>query len=243
VSFESEIYDETTKPLGRIPAMKRLQQEVLARHKWEAANPELTALINAARDEDERRTRDLEAARAMAQFRERMPERLGKMGVPKLVIDALNAPNHTTATEHVAAWKASDRAFLLLLGGPGTGKTVAAASALIEAPAHSSVFTQAIDIARLSDFNVEHAHELDRVSDARFLVLDDLGTEHANDFWISRLDGIINHRYGQKLRTIITSNLDAERFKKQYGERIADRIRQVGIVRACGNESMRRLRT
>lgn len=228
------------KPIYSLPRISRLREELEARRQWESQNPELAAAWNAAWREDDERRREKEVEAAREVFRQNMPFRLERMGVPALVIAALGSNVRTQAIEHVEAWKESGKAFLLLLGGVGTGKTVAAASTLIEAPAHSSAFVHALDVARLSDFNPEHAHELDRVTEAKHLVLDDLGTEHANDFWVARLDGIVNHRYGRGLTTIITSNLDAARFKKQYGERIADRIRQVGMIRSCGNESMRR---
>lgn len=230
----------TPLQLGRFARFHELLRQLAERQQWEAENPELTADWNAAWLEDEQRTRILEAEVARKQFRENMPYRLERMGVPPLAVDALKANLQTAAMSHVEVFMRSDRLILLLLGGPGTGKTVAAASALIEAPAHSSVFAQAVDVARLSDYNVEHMHELERVTEAKLLVLDDLGAEHANDFWVSRLDGIINHRYGHKRRTVITSNLDAQRFKKQYGERIADRVREVGMVKSCGNQSLRK---
>lgn len=233
--------EKTPRPMAAFPLMSRLRAELHARHKWEAENPDLAKAWDEAWAEEDNRRREREADEARRQFRANMPFRLERMGVPALVIEILERSNlETPAAKFVTEFLEADKSILLLLGGPGTGKTIAAASALIEAPTHSSVFVQATDVARLSDFNVEHAHELDRVTEARFLVLDDLGAEHANDFWVSRLDGIINHRYARKLRTIITSNLDAPRFKKQYGERIADRIRQVGIVRSCGDKSMRR---
>lgn len=227
-------------PMAGFPLMTRFRAQLQARLQWEAENPDMAKAWNEAWLEDETRNREIEAEESRKRFVANMPERLQRMGVPALVIDALRAQIRTPAMEHVMAFNGSSKSILLLLGGPGTGKTVAAASSLIEAPTHSSVYAQAIDVARLSDFNVEHAHELDRVTEARLLVLDDLGAEHANDFWISRLDGIVNRRYAGKLRTIITSNLDAARFKKQYGERIADRIRQVGMVKSCGNVSMRK---
>jgi DNA replication protein DnaC len=233
--------DDTPSAFGAFPRMKLLRLRLEERHRWEAENPELAKAWEDAWTEDEHREREIEAEAARVQFRENMPFRLERIGVPSLVIDALsNSVIETVSVQHVRSFCASDRQILLLLGGPGTGKTVAAASALIEAPMHSSVFTHAADVARLSDFNVEHAHEMDRINEAKFLVLDDLGVEHANDFWVSRFDGILNQRYGNKRKTIITSNLDAERFKRQYGVRVSERIHQVGVVKSCGNKSMRR---
>ena len=231
--------DSEFKPIASLPKLSELREKLAARHKWEAENPELARAWHEAFLEDDRRQREIEAERAREQFRQNMPFRLERIGVPSKVIDALRIGLETPAMAHVEAWRDSGRPFLLLLGGVGTGKTVAACSSLVEAPMHSSAFVHVLDVARLSDFNQEHAHELSRISEARLLVMDDRGTELASDFWVARLDGIINHRYANKLRTVITSNLDPARFKKQYGERIADRIREVGLIRSCGNESMR----
>jgi len=71
------------------------------------------------------------------------------------------------------------------------------------------------------------------------LVLDDLGTERPSDVWLSLLDELIDRRYGDGQKTILTSNLDVEAFKSRYGERICDRIRHDGVIAGAGAESLR----
>ena len=60
------------------------------------------------------------------------------------------------------------------------------------------------------------------------LVIDDLGVEYIdkNGFFLSRLDELIDARWGNFKRTIITTNLNRKDFQDRYDQRITDRIRQ-----------------
>src|SRR5690606_41573051 len=51
---------------------------------------------------------------------------------------------------------------------------------------------------------------------------------------------LIDDRHEMRRPTVITSNLSPEEFRQRYGERIADRIRQMGLVVLCVGESLRR---
>jgi DNA replication protein DnaC len=74
------------------------------------------------------------------------------------------------------------------------------------------------------------------------LVIDDLGGEYLdkNGFYMGLLDEIVNERQGNKQATVLTTNLNLEKFHERYGERIYDRIKQGGRFVACGNVSMRK---
>lgn len=74
------------------------------------------------------------------------------------------------------------------------------------------------------------------------LAIDDLGREYADMHgrWASELDLLIDDRHEMRRPTVITSNISLEEFKERYGERIADRIRQAGLVVSCAGESLRR---
>lgn len=56
------------------------------------------------------------------------------------------------------------------------------------------------------------------------LVLDDLGTERMSDWVAEKLFIIINHRYSNNLRTVITSNISIDELARRVGERIVWRI-------------------
>jgi DNA replication protein DnaC len=94
-------------------------------------------------------------------------------------------------------------------------------------------------LARVSRYKSEEMEPLERCS---ILVIDDLGMEYADEkgSFLATLDGIFNARYANKLRTVITTNLNRGSFKPRYGERIADRIRESGRFVELAGESLRR---
>jgi DNA replication protein DnaC len=59
-------------------------------------------------------------------------------------------------------------------------------------------------------------------------------------WFVRALASIVDARYAACLKTIMTTNLNAERFKATYGERIADRIRESGRFRDVAGQSVRR---
>lgn len=84
----------------------------------------------------------------------------------------------------------------------------------------------------------------DEVRKVYALAIDDLGREYSDQHgrWLAEIDLLIDDRHEMRLPTVITSNLSPEEFRQRYGERIADRIRQMGLVVLCSGESLRRNR-
>lgn len=84
----------------------------------------------------------------------------------------------------------------------------------------------------------------DEVRKVYALAIDDLGREYSDQHgrWLAELDLLIDDRHEMRRPTVITSNLSPEEFRQRYGERIADRIRQMGLVVLCSGESLRRNR-
>ncbi|HSH50403.1 MAG TPA: ATP-binding protein [Bacteroidales bacterium] len=68
---------------------------------------------------------------------------------------------------------------------------------------------------------------LEHYSNLDFLILDDLGTEQTTDWSLNILRMIINNRYENLLRTIITSNLDLEELSVQVDDRVSSRISEM----------------
>lgn len=66
------------------------------------------------------------------------------------------------------------------------------------------------------------------VKDVEFLVLDDLGAERMTEWIGEQLFSIVNHRYNERLLTVVTSNYSpkeiAYRMDDMQGERIMSRI-------------------
>lgn len=154
--------------------------------------------------------------------------------VLKVVLDG--NPVETEAVKLLRAAFARDEKICLVVlqGGVGCGKSCSAALWAIE---HGARWITAKDLARTSTYD----DDFRSVERARRLVIDDLGTEYADQkgFFLSNLDGLIDARYADELPTVITTNVSAAEFKSRYGERIADRIRGSGAWVEVGGGSLR----
>jgi DNA replication protein DnaC len=121
---------------------------------------------------------------------------------------------------------------LLLIGTTGTGKThltTAIAREIIE---------RGFEVIYDSAQNVVAAFEYDRFKsgygqyeargekylECELLILDDLGTEFANQFTVSCLYNLLNTRLNKGLPTIISTNLGAGELLSRYEDRIYSRI-------------------
>ena len=146
---------------------------------------------------------------------------------------------------------------LVLAGQPGRGKSIAAAYWL-KRLAYDWIVEKFEDgeenMGQRSIFTGQHwwsAQEVSRVSsrdavlstlmNRNNIVIDDLGTEYLDTkgHTLHRFDELITRRYSNYKRTIITTNLNMEGFKKRYGARIFSRIGDGGIFHGVTGESLR----
>ena len=118
----------------------------------------------------------------------------------------------------------------LFVGGTGLGKThlsTSVAKTVIER-GHDVLYVSSIGM--MSDFenirfgNREKAKDIDRYYDADLLIIDDLGTEIANNFTRSYLYEVINTRINNRRCTIINTNLTKNEIEERYSERITSRL-------------------
>lgn len=194
--------------------------------------PEEEAEIERSRAEYEERKR-LDAIAATRAW-------LLKSGVPAKDIGIAmgeREPSETEAMVQMRRWAASDATMLVLSGEKGCGKTTAA-SWLLGQP---KAFGRMVTASRLVRVDVYDDAVVDEFAKSDLLVIDDLGMEFsdAKGFFMAFLDGLIDERYRQCRRTVITTNLPSEPFKARYGERIADRLRECGKFVGLTSKSMR----
>lgn len=129
--------------------------------------------------------------------------------------------------------KEESRRNLAFFGGTGLGKThlsSAIAGALIEKGV-DVYYAGALQM--VSDFEAqrfgsgttgEELMETSRYLDCELLIIDDLGTEIANQFTASVIYNVINTRLSRKLATVLSSNLMQADFRKRYWDRITSRV-------------------
>jgi DNA replication protein DnaC len=212
----------------------------------------------AATTDDEFAAEDSEAlSRAIARDSEerieRIKRRLWDFKIPEKDHERLLAGVSKTASVSAAeAAVDGDLGILVLSGSRGVGKTVAAGHWLLEMAERRNrggLFLDATQLVRWSRYDEAEMRKIERVG---ALVIDDLGIEYDDKFGAFRsfVDGLVNARYSARMPTLITTNLPAEDFKRgdqtvegfksRYGERVADRIREVGKFFELGGESLRK---
>lgn len=122
--------------------------------------------------------------------------------------------------------------WLVLSGTLGTGKTHLAScvhDAVIRA-GRTAVFVTAPEVigSGVGADDELGKHKFDMAANADVLILDDLGVEHATQWSFSRVGELIDFRYRRRAPTVITTNLRLSEFAKRYGERVTDRIGEMG---------------
>lgn len=123
----------------------------------------------------------------------------------------------------------TNSANIFMLGNPGLGKTHLSLS--IAKTVLEKGYTVAYDsiINYLNAINREHygrsdGDTLSTLLEVDLLVLDDLGSEPENSFYVSTIYNIINTRLNRGLPTIISSNISREEIQSRYNDRIVSRL-------------------
>ncbi len=214
--------------------------------------------------EDRARRRVAEDAARYALEKERIEVELGgllgKMGVPSRYAELIECQcDEESDWKETPAVKAVEEAlkersvFIVLAGACGVGKTAAAVHWLRKRTGHfgfvhllgrgkpdqdTSLFVTAEHLATWPRYKRK---EMARLEEAFCLVIDDLGVEYDDKSgnFRSLFDSLMNHRYAEQSWTCITTNLSAVAFRERYGERVVDRIREVGEFYEFNGPSLR----
>ncbi len=224
--------------------------------KWDAKHPEIAARRGAIMSEYDALRKQSEQIRIDEQRAAWRLESLREAGLGEREIALLATAEQKPALVAARQWLASDSDFLLLSGGAGTGKTIAAAVVLSDfrdsekEPSinfdrkrqlpRGAMMVRAVAGPAIGLFDEASQKKVEQMRGVAFLVIDDMGTEMLTDVWRQNLDDVIDYRYSNKLRTIITTNLTPDAFKERYGARIADRIRHTAKIVLVGADSMRK---
>jgi hypothetical protein len=143
---------------------------------------------------------------------------------------------------------------LYIVGSRGVGKTHLATALLrqmiFDHPRaeriHYDILPAIVSVPELlmrikATFNKESKETEDEVldlySDLRVLILDDLGTEKPTEWAISTLYLIIDRRYRDMRKTIITSNCSLDEIAERLDDRISSRIAEMcNVIRMKGKD-------
>lgn len=184
---------------------------------------------------------------------------LGKMqrlGVPASVLVCLNRLEPRPALDAAKVWWHGDKSTapgLVLVGAPGTGKSVAAAWVVLQAarawdwngqPTGGDlapfVWLEGTRLSALSVLGDREAGELDAAARTRLLVLDDAGRE-GNRPALEALSDVMTERLDKRRPTALTTNLTGQPFLARYGTALADRFRTSAVVvNLARSESLRK---
>lgn len=239
-----------------------LKARLEARQRWEAENPELAEMWSEAIREDFERHQRREMERRERDYASAVPEHLTRAGFPLDAVEALKDLRETETTKaarrFLDAPVSLDGRFLVFFGRRGVGKTTAAAlvarGILLAwlkkqggdpgwrhgAASLPVAFVLSSSFSRLSGYDREDRAWFEHACAVQLLVLDDLGTEHLTEYGKSMLDELLTRRHGDRLRTVITTNLDKKAFAARVGERLFDRISTSGVSCVSVGESLRK---
>ena len=159
--------------------------------------------------------------------------------------------DHSEETKSIlSAFAASPRGFLILVGNNGTGKTFCAETAFKCSSVRNENPGQIDDklFFTQSDLNMKYSADVrqwgypdylyTRLSTAKLLLLDDLGTRTPSEAFKDFLYAIIEKRERNKnlIGTIITTNLNREAMRVAFGDAIVSRIASGKILRFDGKD-------
>lgn len=233
------------RPEAKFTSVREVLQGPLERKRWDEANPEKATRFWELADELAILMREQEAHAAeqirVEKLLRRQGQRMTDAGIGDKTAEALANLDEDESIQVARRWWESSKRSLVLIGGVGAGKTVAAAWLVRESirSGGTGAMTRPTRLAAISGFE-EGARELERLGRVDLLAIDDLGTENLTEHAFARLNEILDARYEGQTRTVLTSNAKWETLRQRLGERIVDRLAESGQVTGLAGKSKRR---
>jgi DNA replication protein DnaC len=177
-----------------------------------------------------------------------MRARLRQQGVPSILLDCKLdtwdawSPNLEERLKDVREFVAKRVGFLVLLGSVGTGKSHLAVGAMRHFK--TALFRKQSTLLRelrrtYQDKTAEDP--VDKCQGTELLVLDEVGLSSGGRDEMPMLHEILDCRHGERLPTILTSNLTWDGLKEVLGPRLHDRLCQSAFrVLSLGEASRRK---
>lgn len=172
-------------------------------------------------------------------------ELMARVGFPPSTVELCRAELRDTKMFTAARdWCANGIAWsVVLTGGPGCGKTVAATWAAHQLLSRSfrPLFVSCPRVAESNLYDVAGEVGRFRARNAPVLVLDDMGEgkrEAKSEPWNAWLDEVLTERHAKNRRTVITTNRTPAELEKWLGARLWDRLRE-GVVFSTTEASLR----
>lgn len=166
-----------------------------------------------------------------AKLRQAVEELTDRDGWPRRAIDvALEADLAAPAIVKLRELDMTDRNIVVISGSAGSGKTVGVAWWALQRKTTAKLSTKFVRASTFAAASRYDREERNVWLKASALVLDDAGAEYndAKGSLTVDLDELIDTFYGDRRPLLITTNGSVVEFKKRYGERITDRLRECG---------------
>ena len=162
-------------------------------------------------------------------------------------LDAYRAANPSqkrvlaVCERYAAGWQTQweEGRSLVLVGGPGTGKThLACGIGLAVMASHLVNVRFSTATSMLRDIRSTYQRSSERseavaVADyttCDLLILDEIGVQLGSEYEKTVMFDVMNERYQAVLPTILISNLSAQELEEYLGQRVMDRMRESGVV-------------
>ena len=211
--------------------------------RWEQEHPEDAARWLELREQYIEAERAIEARKWSAdEWNYRL---LINQGCSPRVIDAIRRPlDERSCFAQTRDWLTDGLKWsLVLCGRPGCGKSTAAAWAAHQLTMRKFLprWVRCVSMVDRPMWGFEAQLDKSKCQDAGVLVLDDIGAgarEGEAKPWLGWLDDVLDFRHGHRRRTVITSNLPADKLKAWLGPRLTDRLSE-GAFHETTEKSMR----